>query len=246
MSKQLNVSELRNETDATGLHNVRELRGEADPTNTWTTALLRIKAFHKLPPDNIQGIFIRLQPIDAKAGEVVIRQGEEGNYFYVVTLGRCVVTRDTPLRKNPIRLAVLEVGDTFGEEALISGAKRNATVTMLTDGSLMRLGKKDFHTLIKEPILDWVDRDEAERIIAAGGRWLDVRGRSDFKAYHETDAINMPFYVSRQKFKTLDPLVKYVVCCDTGLRSSTVAFILNEKGFSAYVLKDGLKGAEED
>ena len=255
MSKQLNVSELRTEADQTGVDEAKELsdeaertyfdvskvRDQADQTDTWITALVRLKAFHRIPPDNIQGIFMRLQQIDVKAGEVVVRQGEQGDYFYVVTVGRCVVTRETSMSKESIKLAELKVGDSFGEEALISGAKRNATVVMETDGTLMRLGKEDFHTLIKKPMLDWVDKDEAERIVAAGGRWLDVRGRSEFKAYHENEAINLPFYFVRLKLDTLDPLVKYVVCCDTGRRSAAAAFTLNEKDFQAYILKGGLK-----
>ena len=44
----------------------------------------------------------------------------------------------------------------------------------------------------------------------------------------------------RLKLKTLDPSIKYVVCCDTGRRSSAGAFILNERGFQTYVLKGGL------
>ncbi len=62
------ISELRGEADPTGVDEVNELNDEADPTDTWNTALLRIKAFHKIPPANIQGIFMRLQPIDVKAG----------------------------------------------------------------------------------------------------------------------------------------------------------------------------------
>jgi rhodanese-related sulfurtransferase len=150
------------------------------------------------------------------------------------------VTRETPLNKEGIRLAELEVGDTFGEEALISQAKRNATVYMETDGSLMRLGKQDFHTLLNEPMLDWVDKEQAEKIVASGGQWLDVRLPSEFEAYHNEGAINVPLYFIRLKLKTLDPAVKYVVCCDTGRRSSAGAFILNERGFQTYVLKGGL------
>ncbi len=251
------VNELRGEADQTGVDEANEpsdeaerthfdvskLRDQADQTDTWTTALVRLKAFHRIPPDNIQGIFMRLQQIDVKAGDVVIRQGETGEYFYVVTVGRCVVTRETSISKEGIKLAELKVGDSFGEEALISGAKRNATVVMETDGILMRLGKEDFHTLIKKPMLDWVDKNEADRIVAGGGRWLDVRGRSEFKAYHENEAINLPFYSVRLKLETLDPLVKYVVCCDTERRSAAAAFILNEQDFQAYILKGGLKRA---
>jgi CRP-like cAMP-binding protein len=226
--------------DQTGSYEVSELRGESGNNDDWMTTLLQTKAFHKIPPANIQAIFMRLQQVNYKAGDVVIKQGEEGDYFYVITRGRCVVTRETPLNKEGIRLAELQVGDTFGEEALISEAKRNATVAMETDGSLMRLGKEDFRTLLNEPMLDWVDAPAADKIIHEGGQWLDVRLPSEFEAYHNEGAINVPLYFIRLKLKTLDPATKYVVCCDTGRRSSAGAFILNERGFQTYVLKGGL------
>ncbi len=226
--------------DQTGSYEVSELRGEASGSDDWMTTLLQTKAFHKIPPANIQAIFMRLQQVNYRAGDVVIKQGEEGDYFYVITRGKCVVTRETPLNKEGIRLAELQVGDTFGEEALISEAKRNATVTLETDGSLMRLGKEDFRTLLNEPMLDWVDTAQAEKIIQEGGQWLDVRLPSEFEAYHNEGAVNVPLYFIRLKLKTLDPAINYVVCCDTGRRSSAGAFILNERGFQTYVLKGGL------
>ena len=226
--------------DQTGSYEVSELRGESGGSDDWMTTLLQTKAFHKIPPANIQAIFMRLQQVNHKAGDIVIKQGDEGDYFYVITRGKCVVTRETPLNKEGIRLAELQVGDTFGEEALISEAKRNATVAMETDGSLMRLGKDDFRKLLNEPMLDWVDAAGAEKVIQEGGQWLDVRLPSEFEAYHNEGAINVPLYFIRLKLKTLDSSVKYVVCCDTGRRSSAGAFILNERGFQTYVLKGGL------
>jgi CRP-like cAMP-binding protein len=226
--------------DQTGSYEVSELRGETGSSDDWMTTLLQTKAFHKIPPANIQAIFMRLQQVNYKAGDVVIKQGDEGDYFYVITRGKCVVTRETPLNKEGIRLAELQVGDTFGEEALISEAKRNATVAMETDGSLMRLGKEDFRKLLNEPMLDWVDAAAAEKVIQEGGQWLDVRLPSEFEAYHNEGAINVPLYFIRLKLKTLDSAIKYVVCCDTGRRSSAGAFILNERGFQTYVLKGGL------
>ena len=44
---------------------------------------------------------------------------------------------------------------------MISEAKRNATVTMTRDGAVMRLGKEDFKKLLNEPMLDWVDAEQA-------------------------------------------------------------------------------------
>jgi rhodanese-related sulfurtransferase len=152
-----------------------------------------------------------------------------------------MVTRETPTNKNGIKLAELGVGDSFGEEALISNAKRNATITMLTDGTLMRLAKEDFNTLLNEPMLNWVDYDQAREIVDSGkGCWLDVRLPGEYENNHQADAINIPLYFIRLKLDQLDPQKKYVVYCDTGRRSSAAAYILSERGFDAYVLKGGL------
>ena len=141
----------------------------------------------------------------------------------------------------------MRVGDTFGEEALISEAKRNATVTMLTDGTLMRLNKEDFNRLLNEPMLEWVEYEEALKVIEEGGKWLDVRLPSEFDNFHQEGAINIPLYFIRLKLKTLDPNTRYVVCCDTGRRSSAGAYILSERGFNVFVLNGGLtmSGAQD-
>ena len=117
--------------DQTGVYEVGELAGNEESADDWMATLLQTAAFHKIPPANIQAIFMRLQQVNHKEGDVIIKQGDEGDYFYIIIRGQCVVTRETPLNKEGIRLAELEVGDTFGEEALISEAKRNATVSML-------------------------------------------------------------------------------------------------------------------
>ena len=80
--------------DQTGQYEVAELRRDGlDVSGDWMTTLLQTKAFHRIPPANIQAIFIRMQRINYRAGDVVIKQGTEGDYFYVVVAGKCVVTR---------------------------------------------------------------------------------------------------------------------------------------------------------
>jgi CRP-like cAMP-binding protein len=227
--------------DQTGSYEVSELQGTGeDAGDDWMTMLLQAKAFHKIPPANIQAIFMRMQQVNYKIGDVVLKQGSEGDYFYVLTRGKSLVTRETPLNKEGIKLAELAVGDTFGEEALISDAKRNATVTMTSDGSVMRLGKEDFKRLLNEPMLDWVTATDADEIIKNDGQWLDVRLPSEFENHHKDGAINIPLYFIRLKINTLDKSKKYVVCCDTGRRSSAGAYILSERGYQAYVLKGGI------
>jgi len=227
--------------DQTGTYEVSELAGKSDQTGEdWMTMLLQTKAFHKIPPANIQAIFMRMQQINYRTGDVILKQGSEGDYFYVLIRGSALVTRETPLSKEGIKLAELKVGDTFGEEALISDAKRNATVTMKSDGAVMRLGKDDFKKLLNEPMLDWVSKAEAEEIIRTGGQWLDVRLPSEYENQHLDAALNIPLYFMRLKINTLDQSKKYVVCCDTGRRSSAGAYILSERGYQAYVLRGGI------
>lgn len=233
--------------DQTGSYEVGELNSanqDLPASDDWMTTLLQTKALHRIPPANIQAIFMRMQRVDYKAGETVIKQGDEGDYFYVIVKGKCAVTRETPLNKEGIRLAELGMADTFGEEALISDAKRNANVSMLTDGTLMRLGKEDFRTLLNEPMLQWVDMDQAKSMVAQGARWLDVRLPSEFENFHMEGALNLPLYFIRLKLKSLDKNAHYIVCCDTGRRSSAGAYILSERGFHAAVLRAGLSVAD--
>jgi CRP-like cAMP-binding protein len=230
--------------DQTGTYEVGELHAGLPTGDDWMTLLLQSRAFHKIPPANLQAVFMRMERVNCSAGEVVVRQGDEGDYFYAIVSGRCVVTRETPLNREGIKLAELGMGDTFGEESLISGARRNATVTMSTDGVLMRLGKDDFITLLNEPMLHWVDYEQAKAIVAGGGRWLDVRLPSEFEHCHFENAINVPLYFVRLKLKTLDQSVPYVVCCDNGRRSSAAAYILSERGFDTYSLRDGIAATD--
>ena len=228
--------------DQTGSFEISTLQdGDSRNDDDWMTMLLQAKAFHKIPPANILAISKQMHRISYKEGDTVLKQGTKGDYFYLLREGRAIVFRETPFSREGIKLAELNVGDTFGEEALISESRRNATIQMTTDGSVMRLAKEKFNTLLNEPMLDWVDLPKADSIIGQGGQWLDVRLPREFEQNHKKDAINIPLYFIRLKLNTLEPDKKYVVCCDTGRRSSAAAYILSERGFKAFVLKDGLE-----
>ena len=234
--------------DQTGTYEVAELQAQfaGSGGDDWMTTLLQTQAFHRIPPANIQAIFMRMQRVNCRAGETIIQQGAEGDYFYAIVSGKCLVTRETPMNRGGLKLAELGIGDTFGEEALISEAKRNATVSMLTDGVLMRLNKQDFRELMNEPLVKWVTYAEARAMILQGGRWLDVRLPSEHQNLAIEGSLNIPLYFIRLKISTLDRATKYVVYCDTGRRSSAAAYILVERGFDAYVLRGGLDSAERD
>jgi len=234
--------------DQTGTYEVAELNATlgASSGDDWMTTLLQTQAFQRIPPANIQAIFMRMQRATYRANETIIQQGAEGDFFYAIVSGKCLVTRETPMNRSGLKLAELGVGDTFGEEALISEAKRNATVTMLTDGVLMRLNKQDFRALMNEPLVQWLGYPQAKELVAKGAKWLDVRLPSEHQNLAIEGSLNIPLYFIRLKISTLNRQTKYITYCDTGRRSSAAAFILMERGFDAYVLRGGLDSAERD
>ena len=229
---------------------VMEAGGEVDVTTMdisedegmdWMTRMFQSELFSRLPTANIHGLFALLTPVELKAGDSIIKQGEPGDCYYIIQEGQCQVSRKPPSGGKEVNLAVLKPGDSFGEEALISDTTRNANVSMLTDGIVMQLSKDDFINLIKKPALQSISFSKASQFVEAGShRWLDVR----FKKEHDDSAIagsdNIPLNILRVEMEKLDRETSYIVYCDTGGRSSTGAFLLTEGGYNASFLEGGL------
>jgi rhodanese-related sulfurtransferase len=201
--------------------------------------------FASLPPANIATLLDRFQRISRKRGDVLIRQGDSGDYYYLIEQGRCLVTRD--VAGSTIELAELKAGDSFGEDALVAESPRNASVTMRTDGVLLQLSKADFNELLREPLLQRCSVAEAIQKVSRGATWLDVRFAAEYQHDGLPRAMNVPLNELREAIPLLDQSKEYVVYCQTGRRSAAAAFLLSQRGFNAVLLEDGLRalGAAE-
>ena len=142
-------------------------------------------------------------------------------------------------------VAELSPGVSFGEEALVAGMPRNATVSMLTEGRVMRLSKAAFEELILEPTLHRVDWMAAETMVAKGATWLDVRFPDEFEDDGLQGATNVPLGMLRMRLAKLDRTVQHVVYCDDGTRSAAGAFLMAGSGFDVYVLDGGITTPDE-
>ena len=77
-------------------------------------------------------------------GETIVREGDVGDAFFVITAGNAVVEHDgAPLRE-------LGEGDFFGEISLIDGQPRTATITATDEVSALSLGREEFQRLVEE------------------------------------------------------------------------------------------------
>ena len=203
---------------------------------------LRFGAFSQLPPAHIDELLQRFERIEARQGEVIIREGAEGDYYYLVESGRCQVER--MVGGVSMTLAELKSGDTFGEEALVSEARRNATVTMKSDGKLLRLSKQDFGALLREPLLRGINMEQAKQKVLNDAQWIDVRYMSEYQYDKLPGAVNIPLSEIRNAFGALDINREYVVYCQSGRRSSAAAFLLAQRGYQVYLLEGGLWGGD--
>jgi CRP-like cAMP-binding protein len=205
----------------------------------WVMRMVRLPVFAPLPAESINALFSRLEPVEAKAGQVIIRQGDAGDYYYVIKSGTVTVSRKSDSGKV-IVLGELGEGEGFGEEALLSEEPRNATVTMKGDGTLMRLTRQDFDQLLKAPLVHWVSEADARALVQGGAGLLDVRTEDEFKRGAVKGSVNVPLYVLRIKASNLDRSRRYVAYCQTGRRSCAAAFLLAQRGFDVSVLRGGL------
>ena len=212
---------------------------EVEDSGDWMTRLLKSETFRKLPPYKLQGVLVRMKAVPVRQGDVVISQGDEGDYFYTIDEGKCRITRLEDDGKKHV-LAELGAGDSFGEEALVSESHRNASVTMLTDGQLMRLAKQDFDELLKTQHLRYIDYATASSLVNDGAVWLDVRTPDEYEDSAFEDSVNLPLASLRGEIPELVFNSSYVICCDTGRRSDSAAFVLSHKGFDVYVLEGGM------
>ncbi len=192
-----------------------------------------------LPPAHIHELLQRFERVRVKRGQAVIREGETGDFYYLIESGRCEVSKQ--VGGATMRIAQLKAGDAFGEEALVSESLRNASVLAKTDAILLRLAKPDFIELLQAPLLHAVDRAGADALVASGrAQWLDVRYPAEFSQDGLPGAINLPLNEIRAAFGLLDKNREYIVYCQSGRRSSAAAFLLAQRGFKAQWLNGGL------
>ncbi|WP_043311020.1 cyclic nucleotide-binding domain-containing protein [Pseudomonas sp. ML96] len=212
---------------------------EEHDEDDWLARLLNTPLFGRLPPSHLHALLARFEYLPVRAGEAVVTYGEPGEHFYVIKQGRARISLPQAYREQPTQ--VLERGDFFGEEALVSGAVRSASVTMLEDGELARLHRDLFVELVRPSLIPRISGTELEQLSHQGSRkylLLDVRLAVEYRLGHLPDSFNLPVANLRTHADSLDRGTCYVVTPDGGIRSELAVHLLNQLGFDAYLLSD--------
>jgi ABC-type multidrug transport system ATPase subunit/CRP-like cAMP-binding protein len=110
--------------------------------------LRRAGIFRDLPPPVIERVAIALRPLEVPAGDVVTREGDPADRFYLVESGTLVVTGVFAERER--ELGRLGPGDFYGEIALLHEGRSAATVRAETPARLLTLSAGEFSTLMEQ------------------------------------------------------------------------------------------------
>ena len=202
--------------------------------------LLMISIIRSLPPANLHKVSQELEDIRVKKDGIIIKQGGVGDYYYLIKTGECLVTHKNSEHAKAIKVAKLQVWNTFGETALISGEPRAETVTALSDMTLLRLHKDKFLKLIKEPSLSFIDFIELELWQDKGAILLDIRPPDEYEKHHLANAVNAPLFTLRMQLKSLDKDKLHIIVCKDGKSSESAAFLMKTYRFNVKIIRKGL------
>ncbi len=196
--------------------------------------------FSRLPTSHLQTLKQRFVPVQAHAGEVILRQDSSADHYYYIASGRCRITRRNG-RGRSLWIAEPGPGEGFGEGALIAHDCHDSTVTAIDTCLLLRLPKGEFLTLLVQPFIQWIPWSLAVERVTRGDVLLDIRSSGVFRKRHLPDSVNLPLDILRSCAPCLDRRRQYIVCGDSHRRAATAAFLLVQQGMDIRVLDENLR-----
>lgn len=111
--------------------------------------LRRVDIFNPLPEDSIDRLALLSKQHFHVANEVILRQGDEGAELYIVREGSVTVSKERDGQRE-VEIGRLGPGKFFGEMALLTGQRRNATVRAAEDCELLVVNKAAMSTVLTE------------------------------------------------------------------------------------------------
>ena len=207
----------------------------------WMSQFLQSGAFIQLSATNMQALLMKLEDVPLKKGKIVIKEGDiEDQNYYIIKQGQCIVSRLDRKTGRQKPLAILKTGLGFGEEALITGTARGASVSMKNNGVVMKLDKKDFIDLLVKPLIQIIDKSELSNSTEEEFKYVDVRSKIEYETNGIKDSIHCPIRSVRDQIPQLDPDTHYIIYSNSENRASSVAFLFIQQDLEVSVLREGV------
>lgn len=182
----------------------------------WLERFLNSQMMQRVQPDHWRQMVQSFRPQHYRAGETVIKKGARGDVCFVIQQGHAVV------HDGARTLCHLGPGDFFGEDALVTGGCRNASVTALQPAIVQCIERQVFSRLLLEQVIEFVAvHDDGEQLNLSDGCG---------------SAGGVALVDLRDHIQQLDGRQKYYVGGGTRPQRALAALLLIQQGFTAFPL----------
>lgn len=125
-----------------------------------------IPLFKDLGKDEFESVVKRLKALSFKKGDVIVREGEEGDSILIIVSGSVSVYKEVDKGKR-IQLGTLTEGDFFGEFGYFAGSVRQASVEALDDVELLEMTRENMDAVVAEfpQVEDVLEKFYKERVM---------------------------------------------------------------------------------
>jgi rhodanese-related sulfurtransferase len=222
-------------------HQSQSVASLEDGVGSRVASLIHTQPFAQMTLDQICRCADAMTRRTVSAGEDIVRYAGSGDAFYVIEQGEAEVWRPDPRNGQLAKVATLSAGASFGEEALLRGGLRNATVRMSKPGSLLCLAVTDFDQLVASHFVNEVSPEVAHSMISRRqADMIDCRYEDEHHVWRIPGSRSIPLDHLRGQALQLDKARPYIVYCRTGKRSRAAAFLMRQLGLTATVLRGGI------
>lgn len=194
--------------------------------------------FCRLAPPHLQALNRRMTRLQLAAGDVLCRESDPAQFYYLIEEGRFRLSRRLQPRRPETVLMESGPGDGIGESGLIAHGRCGITATALEDSRVACITKGAFHTLLLRPHINPITYSDAMFRQQAGAVLLDVRAFRAFQRSRLAGGISLPLRQLQQVARLLDRNREYIVFADNPAHGATAAFLLACQGIESSLLKD--------
>jgi small-conductance mechanosensitive channel/CRP-like cAMP-binding protein len=111
-------------------------------------ALARVALLQPLTPEELRALATQVQRLPFARGEAIVREGDQGDSFYIVERGEVAVSIGGGDGTDARTIDRIQAGSCFGEMSLLAGEPRSATVVAETDVAVIEVGRAAFEKIL--------------------------------------------------------------------------------------------------
>ena len=195
--------------------------------------------FRRLPMEYIESAFSRMKRQTLKRGDSI--QDKRCDAYYLIVSGRAEAQRYNPDTQQYLGIALLGVGDIFGDQVMVACKNGADIITMMEDTEVLVLGKADYEELLNRPQVRSVQHQVAKTMLDNGYKLLDVRFPEEYAENRLPGAKVIPLNELVARINELSRKQPYIVYCHSGPRSAIATLLLSEHRIEALALEGGIR-----